>query len=444
VNQRLALLAPVLARPANVAPLVEAFAATTLGHALYFIADEHDELEHEAVRAAGGNLLVHDGGFASKVNWAVAQTVEPLILIVGDDVRPVAGWFDAALRVMQMHRNVQVVGINDLIERPNRPEHAVHFLVTREYAQRGTFDGQPGPCSEAYRHWFVDDELIATAQWRGAYRYSPDAVIKHLHPMAGTAVDDDTYRKGRQHWKADGRLFHERMRHLRRLPKPPAAIPGFLTVIVGTFGSLDWVSLARERAIPSALALGVEVIHKHADTLAQARNMALAEVATEFVSVLDADDELDGSFEQAMAAGTADVRAPSVRCMRDGRMISGGQFMPKIGDPAHRGRRHQCSGECLRYGNWIVVGAAARTELVRKVGGWDDAFPIYEDYATWARMYAAGATVEPIPAAIYMQHLRADSRNHTGEAFERRHYWHERIGHSVWPDLYEDPDAAAA
>ena len=45
-----------------------------------------------------------------------------------------------------------------------------------------------------------------------------------------------------------------------------------VTVIVATFGSSVWQQLALERAIPSAMAQGCEVIVTHERTLAEARN----------------------------------------------------------------------------------------------------------------------------------------------------------------------------
>ena len=311
---------------------------------------------------------------------------------------------------------------------------------------RGTFDNQPGPVSEAYAHWYCDDEIIFTGIERGAYAYAEDSHVKHLHPMVGLAPDDATYRKGLAHRRSDRHTFALRMHELgnnttvrARLRQPTPTDE--LTVICGTFGDKKWVDLAHSRALPSAKALGVPVIHYHGNNVAHARNLALSRVETPLVVCLDADDELEPGFVEAVAQSTADVRVPRVRCMRDGQMVAGGLFMPKIGDPAHRRGDHECSAECLPFGNWIVVGAAARTQLLRDVGGWAEWIPIYEDWHLWAKCHRAGATFEPCPNAIYRQHLSHDSRNHIGEAFDRRFYWHERIAHDVWPERFPHPDA---
>jgi hypothetical protein len=176
-----------------------------------------------------------------------------------------------------------------------------------------------------------------------------------------------------------------------------------VTVAVGTFGGPEWVELARARAIPSAMALGVPVVYSHADTLRNARNGALAEVQTEWVIHLDADDELNPGYVEAMAAGTADVRAPSVQYMHGGRPTTPG--MPQVW-----GHTHACTGDCLPYGNWLIVGAAVRTQLVRDVGGWRD-YEWSEDWDLWLRCHLAGASIEAIPAAVYRAHVRTNSRN---------------------------------
>lgn len=177
-----------------------------------------------------------------------------------------------------------------------------------------------------------------------------------------------------------------------------------VTIAVATYGSAAWTQLARTRAIPSARALGVPVVYHHGWDLQNARNGALAKVETEWVVHLDADDELETGFIKSMATGTADMRAPSVRYVRPGR--TDWPKMPHVSGHGH----HDCVADCLRRGNWLVVGTAVRADLVRQVGGWGSE-PVYEDWALWLRCYLAGATVEPIPSAIYRAHVRRNSRN---------------------------------
>lgn len=177
-----------------------------------------------------------------------------------------------------------------------------------------------------------------------------------------------------------------------------------VTVGVATFGGSEWIDLARARAVPSAMAEGVPVVHCHAATLHEARNAVVAATGTEFLIHLDADDELVPGYVEALTAGTADVRVPAVQYVRNGR--PGPPGMLHVWGHDH----HDCAAACLPFANWIVVGAMVRTQLVRDVGGWRD-FEWSEDWDVWLRCHLAGATFEAIPAAIYRAHVRHNSRN---------------------------------
>lgn len=195
-----------------------------------------------------------------------------------------------------------------------------------------------------------------------------------------------------------------------------------VTICIGTFGDDHWIDLAEQRAIPSAEQFDVPVIHVHAGTLHEARNQAVAKAATEWVVHLDADDELEPGFVEAMSSGIADLRAPAVRYIRAGR--SRHIWMPKVA-----GHRHECVGGCLPEGNWLVVGTAVRRSMVLAVGGWWPE-PVYEDWSLWLRCWRAGASVEPVPGAVYAAHVRHGSRNR-GPDRATKDLWHWRIRDSI-------------
>lgn len=194
-----------------------------------------------------------------------------------------------------------------------------------------------------------------------------------------------------------------------------------VSVVIGTFGNPVYRQLAIKRAIPSAERLGVPVFYEHRDALADARNAALDQVTTEYVVHLDADDELPADYLQRM--GKADVQVPMVR------YISTGAFYP-AGYPAVAGHVHQCESTCLREGNYIVVGAIARTELVQKIR-WKD-WVVYEDWALWLECFLAGASFEYIPS-VYLAHVRRDSRN-KGTRKSVRRQTHYEIAKANMPD----------
>ena len=196
------------------------------------------------------------------------------------------------------------------------------------------------------------------------------------------------------------------------------------SVIVATFGVPEWQELA-DRAAASAEDQADEVLRVHGDTLARARNEGLRMARGEYVVHLDADDTLERGYVEALLAGTCDLRAPSVRYVTEG----GDGRLPRV--PKVAGHAHDCTGDCLPEGNWLVVGALARRDLLLEVGGWEE-WPIYEDWAIFARCWAAGATVEAIPAAVYRATWRPESRNRSPDRrFKDR--VHREIAAAVFP-----------
>jgi hypothetical protein len=177
-----------------------------------------------------------------------------------------------------------------------------------------------------------------------------------------------------------------------------------ITVAVATFGELRWQTWAQHRAVPSAERLGVPVVcHHSSGGLDDARNEALEKVDTEWVIYLDSDDELEPGYISAMTGASGDVRVPRVRYVRSHTRAPA--LMPRV--PGHQ---HACSAGCLADGNWIVIGACTRVDLIRRVGGWRD-FNLFEDWDLWARCWQAGADIQPAPGAVYRAHVHANSRN---------------------------------
>jgi glycosyltransferase involved in cell wall biosynthesis len=199
-----------------------------------------------------------------------------------------------------------------------------------------------------------------------------------------------------------------------------------VSVVIATYGGQQWRTLAHQRAGPSAQALNVPVIYVHAGALAQARNAGLAEVRTERVVFVDADDELEPGYLDAMATGTADVRGPAVRYVQG--VKAADPRVPDVPGHDHGG----CGGPCLLAGNWLVVGALVSTELLHRVGGWGNE-PIYEDWAIWLRCYKAGASFEAIPTAIYRAHVRTGSRNRSLTIAAKN-----RVHHQILRDVYPE------
>ncbi len=211
------ILIPVLRRPHRVAPLLASIVeATPEPHRVLFIVEALDVEERAALdRACAEHVVVERQrrSYARKINAGYRSSVEPLLFLAADDLAFHLGWLPAARA--KLGGPVQVVGTNDLLNpRVLAGEHATHSLVTRAYCDElGTIDEPGKVLHEGYGHDYVDDEFVATARVRGAYAHAHDSIVEHLHPWAGKAPSDSTYRIGRAK-SAGGRRLFEHRQHL--------------------------------------------------------------------------------------------------------------------------------------------------------------------------------------------------------------------------------------
>lgn len=226
---RIAVLVPVLNRPASAAPLIESFTASSPDAELWFLCTPGDDEEIEACEQTGQPFLVMDwpagpADYSRKINRGFALTRAPYVLCAADDLRFHPGWDRELLRVVEEF-DVGVVGTNDHANPAViAGRHSTHPLVARCYveAHGGYVGGRGQVYCPLYDHQFVDNELVATAVARGCYAHCHEAVVAHHHPIFDRSVASDaTYVKGQAHGGADRALFESR-RHLWEREAVPA------------------------------------------------------------------------------------------------------------------------------------------------------------------------------------------------------------------------------
>lgn len=159
-------------------------------------------------------------------------------------------------------------------------------------------------------------------------------------------------------------------------------------VVVATFGSMAWRERGQEAAA-SAYATGADqVIVHHGSSLADARNIGLMDIETDYVCFLDADDRLDPLYFTAFRAFVD----------RDRDLLYQPQvaLIDRPSEPPVTLKVRD-----IRLANSLVIGTVAPTALVKSVGGFDHALPILEDWDLWIRCVMAGAGIRQCPGMIY-------------------------------------------
>lgn len=202
-----------------------------------------------------------------------------------------------------------------------------------------------------------------------------------------------------------------------------------ISVVIGAYGSTSWRDLARDRAEKSVRKQGFhEVIVSYLEdgTLAQARNQGASKATGKWLLFLDADDELDPGFFEAMRSAMKGARirslfTPSVQYI-SGRRRPEPRIWPRID---------------FKDGNWCVIGTVISRTLFKRLGGFQE-YGMYEDYALWAKADRDGATIVEVPDAIYVAHATSRSRNRAPSRQEML-FWHQAIGHDLWPEEFDEP-----
>lgn len=213
-KEQTAVIVPVLNRPQNAEPFMASLRASTGLATAYAVCEDDDDKTRDAWKAAGAQVLSASARpFAVKVNDAYAQTEEPWLFLVGDDVQFHPGWLDQA-QLAATITQASVIGTNDLGNpRVMRGEHATHMLIRRSYIDEvgASWDGPGVVCHAGYRHWFVDDEIVTAAKDRGVWSMALASRVEHLHPAWKKGQQDSTYQLGQHYAETDKKRFEKRL-----------------------------------------------------------------------------------------------------------------------------------------------------------------------------------------------------------------------------------------
>lgn len=197
-----------------------------------------------------------------------------------------------------------------------------------------------------------------------------------------------------------------------------------ISVCIATYGDNVWAELAERRALPSAIKQDCEVILEHQPdgTLASTRNAAAKRATQGCIVFCDGDDELDDGYIEAMKP----------------RLVAAGMYLPRTSFAKNGTRRaaHFFPWCDLRDGNPMVIGTLVDRDFFLEVGGFTEGVDLFEDWMLFAQLWKIGLRVTQVPDAIYVAHVVRKSRNRRDNGAVRL-YWHQWIGHQVFPDHYE-------
>ena len=195
------------------------------------------------------------------------------------------------------------------------------------------------------------------------------------------------------------------------------------TVLIATYGNeAEWDLIGRRALSSVALAAPeIPVIRMHGPSLHATRNEAARRADTEWLCFLDADDELEPGYFEAMERGDTDLRAPMVRYVTS----RFSKAEPRI--PA--------GTDDMAEGNRLVIGTLIRKAMFDDVGGFRD-WTMYEDWDLWQRCWLADATIG-FTDAVYRANVRRGSRNRAPNHAEKERA-RQAIRHANLPWLQKE------
>jgi hypothetical protein len=152
--------------------------------------------------------------YAMKINEGLRITHHPFVFTGASDLEFTRGWDTEALKVAEA--GFGVVGTQDdanpLVK---RGKHSTHSLILRAHAETVgcTFHDGPGVIySEAYKHQYVDTELVRCAIDTGQWAFARRSVVRHLHPFYHKQTPmDDTYRIALADSAEDAAIYRMRL-----------------------------------------------------------------------------------------------------------------------------------------------------------------------------------------------------------------------------------------
>lgn len=168
-------------------------------------------------------------------------------------------------------------------------------------------------------------------------------------------------------------------------------------IVVGTFGDSEWADRGREVAA-RYFSQADQIVHCHANDLATARNHGAAQLETDYVVFLDADDGLESDYVEQFKSCVSPEKDLLYQPLTS-YVTSDGWSQPEF-----------LESHDINVYNCLVIGTVCPRETFLSLGGFDKKLPALEDFDLWLRFLHRGFVVRKVPAMVYNITVR-DGRN---------------------------------
>lgn len=191
----LGILVPSRGRPGNLRRLIDAISTTATGEVrIYTRVDDDDPTRDEYLALEGVHITtgprIYYGPSLNQLAPIADRDRCDHLAMFGDDVVPeIAGWDE--LLIDALDGRLGVAYGSDGLEHKHARDLPTHYVTQTEISRRLGWFAPP-----TMRHLFLDNVARDLGKGLGNFVYVPEAKIRHLHPWAGLAERDQTYREG--------------------------------------------------------------------------------------------------------------------------------------------------------------------------------------------------------------------------------------------------------
>lgn len=203
-----ALIVPSRGRPGNIQRLYNALVETNADVELYVGIDQDDPTIEQYLQLQVETdicLIVSPerkrfGPTLNSISKLLCEEYKYLIWL-GDDHLPITPGWDERYRQELNRMKAGIVYGNDLVmgeKIPTQMGFTSNIVKALGYA-----------VPDGFVHLFIDNYFLELGRAIGGVKYLPDVIVQHLHPCAGGAKEDQTYKEANsvENWANDNWRF---------------------------------------------------------------------------------------------------------------------------------------------------------------------------------------------------------------------------------------------